>query len=104
MTLNQLTELLTNKIFTIMATKFKKVTITATDEMGRTEKITLKLEIKTANILRKSVSEYLLWLREEYEYNHNERNTKLSKKQYYKIENFIKLITCKFYKYTLTAN
>lgn len=83
--------------------EYKKVTITATDEIGRKESITLKLEKSTANKLKDSVYEYLNWLREEFEYNYKERSTKLSKKQYYKIEKFFDLIRCKFYKYTLKA-
>lgn len=83
--------------------EYKKVTITATDEIGRKESITLKLEKSAANKLKDSVYEYLNWLREEYEYYHREKSTKLSKKQYYKIEKFVELIRCKFYNYSLTA-
>ena len=100
-----------------------KVTITATDRIGRTESITLILSTKTAERLKKASKEpaalgekndhrltcelneiydrYKEW--QDYSPRVKERfKTEISKSQFYRLRDFYDLVFHKFYNYTLT--
>lgn len=100
-----------------------KVTITATDRIGRTESITLILSTKTADRLKKASKEpddlgeendYRLTseLNEIYDrYKEwqdypsrvkGQIKAEISKSQFYKLRDFYDLVYHKFYNYTLT--
>ncbi len=93
----------------VKSEKRVKVTITATDRVGREESITLMLEMSTAKRLintRTSLREEL----NELEYDAEQRALApvyhpghLSKSQYRRLRDFDRLIFHKFYNYTLSA-
>lgn len=101
----------------------KRVTITATDRIGRTESITMILSAKTADRLQKASQEpddlgelndyrLLCALNDLYDSYKEWRNypssvkgrykTEISKTQFYRLSDFYSLTYHKFYKYTLS--
>lgn len=100
-----------------------KVTITATDLIGRTEQITMYLPTKTAERLKKASKEpddfgetndYRLTCelneifdryKEWQDYPSRAKGhikTEISKSQFYRLRDFYDIVYNKFYKYTLT--
>ena len=82
----------------------KKVTITATDRIGRTESITMILPTKTADRLNKD--DFAGELDEIYDRYIvlRDNQTAISKSQFYKLRDFYNLIYHKFYNYTLSVD
>ena len=82
----------------------KKVTITATDRIGRTESITMILPTKTADRLNKA--DFAGELDEIYDRYIvlRDNQTAISKSQFYKLRDFYNLIYHKFYNYTLSVD
>jgi hypothetical protein len=85
-----------------------KVTITATDNVGREEQITLMLEASTAKRLEKAANNTTpdgmpdIYLRQEL--NELEDDRYLSPSQYHRLNDFDELIYHKFYNYTLSID
>lgn len=89
-----------------------KVTITATDNIGRQEHITMILLSKTAERLKKAAAKTypdgqpcseLAWeLSKVYDDCAMGEFRELSRSQYYRLRDFMDLIYHKFYNYTLT--
>ena len=93
----------------------KKVTITATDRIGRTESITLVLSAKTAERLQKASQEhddlgekndYPLFCALNAIYDRfveaQGYPSEISRSQFYKLRDFFHLVYHKFYNYTLS--